>query len=183
MSPKKRQTKKNSPVKNRSKKKTSAAPMPSLMFNDTFSESTPRSPLSLPSSSDFLFESDRTSPRQPRYSNYSSEAKRYLYAGVILISAIIFVLWGWSLKKQIGSINWADLPEKKMLAARPTDWDSMFAEREANRSAQIAKNQLKELVNALSTATSTSSTPATTSSTVPVSSTPKTLPSSQKISQ
>ena len=162
--------------------------MPSLLFNDGTVKNTSRSSpeMKLPPSAEILSATVAKSAPTPRYSNYSPEARRYLWIGVTLLSGIIFLLWGWSLKLQFTAINWNALPEKKLLDVKPTDWNTIFAEREANRSAAAAKAKIRLLITELSAvASSTTSTPSITS-TSPDSDlswpkTPPTLPSSKKL--
>ncbi len=140
--------------------------MPSLVFNEgTITESATSLPIDFPASSELLSASPRT--RTPRYSNYSNEARRFLWAGVLLLTAIIVVLWGWSMKLQFAAINWNSLPEKKLLENNSTDWNKIFAEREAARSEALAKDRVRLLLTELNAlaASSSSATQTTTTAT------------------
>ncbi len=158
--------KKPTPEHKRSKK--SPTPMPSLVFND-----------GLAHSSEPLSSNLHQRPTGPRYSNYSKEARRYLWGGVILLSSIIFLLWGLSLKTQIATINWRTVPEANLIKANPTDWNTIFIEREANRSAAMAKESIRLALTQLNAASSsTTSTPETTTSTDSKLHLPNSLPTS-----
>lgn len=133
--------------------------MPGLIFNNvTVEEDTDNQKKAI--NRNDLIDSLRKSP------NYSPKAKQWMWVGVIGISAIIFVLWGWAMKVQISFFNWNKTPESALLQKNQNNWDTLFVEAKEERQQSLAEKEVKDIVrhvlsNSILSATSTSSTSTT----------------------
>ncbi|PIT87943.1 MAG: hypothetical protein COU31_00040 [Candidatus Magasanikbacteria bacterium CG10_big_fil_rev_8_21_14_0_10_40_10] len=91
----------------------------------------------------------------------NNQAKRLMYLTVFLFTAIIVVLWGWSLKIRIDNLNVSGTPEGQLASNTIENFNNIFADNQAdeNTKQEILKN-LQKIAQQLIT-TSTTSTVAT----------------------
>jgi len=62
-----------------------------------------------------------------RTPEYDPRAKRLMWLGVTIISAIIFALWGWSLAVQFSLFDINRTQEKSLLNTARNEWNSIYA--------------------------------------------------------
>lgn len=111
--------------------------MPGLVFNNVTTQEDIDSQKKTVNRNDII-DSLQKSP------NYSAKAKQWMWIGVIGISAIIFVLWGWAMKTQISFFNWGKTPESALLQKNQTNWDAIFAEAKEQRQQELIKLEVKD---------------------------------------
>ena len=73
---------------------------------------------------------------------------RYMWIGVGIFSAIIFTLWGWSLKMQLASVKWQNAPEQNFINQNKNSWNKIFTndKKDQNKLNQQTQ-QLKNIIN------------------------------------
>lgn len=109
---------------------------------------------------------DQTTPPFKHLGGYNRTAKKIMWFGVIALSLIIIVLWGWAFNLQIALINLTELPEGTLVKKTKIDWDQAFAanKKEINQK-ETAKQEIKTILNQI-VANSATTTTQTNSSTL-----------------
>ncbi|MBI5729100.1 MAG: hypothetical protein HY983_02580 [Candidatus Magasanikbacteria bacterium] len=101
---------------------------------------------------------------------YNRTAKKIMWLGVVSLSLIIIILWGWAFKLRLALVHFAKSPEGELVQKTKTDWDQAFATEHKKTTAQKAnlQQELKTILNqiianavpgATTTQNSTTSTP------------------------
>jgi len=134
-------------------KEAGREPLPSLIYNEVNFEDREEETTEVPK---------KLRPNPPPHPS----AIRWLWTGVICFAAVIILMWGWSLKNQLTTINWKDSSEVKIIDSAKENWEEVFT---GNWSEEVnkmeAKTKLQEVIAAIKQAAITS--PTTTSSTTP----------------
>src|SRR3989344_1038768 len=128
-------------------------PLPSLIYNEVnFNEETEQS-------------EDTPKKIRPNDPPHPS-AVRWLWTGVICFAAVILLMWGWSMKNQLTTINWKDSSETKIINSAKENWEEVFT---GNWSEEVgkmeAKTKLQEVIAAIKQAALTSTTTTTSTTT------------------
>lgn len=95
---------------------------------------------------------------------YNPVARRWMWLGVILVSAIIIIFWGWSLELSVRGVNWHGGSDGQLMTAVQSDWNNAFA---ANQKTVSIQDGISAFVSRLAAAkaalaaTSTTTTDAT----------------------
>ncbi len=98
------------------------------------------------------------------YYKNSGRAYQWMWAGVITVALIIFLLWGWAISSNINSISWNKAQEMNLANQAKKDWDKIFAEtKQKENIKQMVNDVLKQIAAAGITATSTTENSTTTS--------------------
>jgi len=110
-----------------------------------------------------------TAPLIPQ-SGYDQTAKRWMWGGVGALTAIILVLWGWSMRLQFASFSSAKSPEGALVDKTKADWNKIFAEdKQKQINTDTIREQLKNVITQIvtsSTQPAATTTPATTTNTL-----------------
>ena len=164
-------TKRRSKGKKEKKANAGAEPMPSLIFNSVtlakesvekpvVAATTTKTPAAKKATADRK-ENANTRPVFP--GNHG--AKKYMWAGVMGISATIFFLWGFAMVTKISHINIGGTPEGQLAASAKSDWSEIFEKTKAEETKKQVLNQLKNMIGQMM-ATATPSTTLENSTTV-----------------
>lgn len=95
--------------------------------------------------------------------------KRWLWVGVISFMTMIGLLWGWSLKLQIGSYHYSGSAEQHLIDENKQNWETAFKTAEPPAPTETPEQKIKETIAVIMA--NTSSTKNISSSTVVVSTT------------
>ena len=179
MPSKKPHSKKTTP---RKKKSVRAQPMPSLIFGETtMAQPSPvanKKTTAETRPSPGLASSKKTDQETKMFSADYQErqltARRWMWLGVISFSAIIFILWGWSLWFKFSSTNWNRGSDYSLVKNAERDLNQIFSNQTtATLIPERDRTQLKEALRyivdknfastTLTTSSTTESAPTTTS--------------------
>lgn len=81
---------------------------------------------------------------------YGGKTKQWMWLGVIGMSAMIFILWGWSLKTQLSSFSWRNTPEKTLLNRAQTNWDAVYDEtKKSELEKELNKREIKNSIQTM----------------------------------
>ena len=181
----------------RKKKSVKAQPMPSLIFGEaTMSQPSsvaPKKPTveaSLTSQKSHAEMSQNSHVYSANYQERQRAARRWMWLGVISFSAIIFILWGWSLWFKFSSTNWNRGSDYSLVKNAERDLNQIFSNQTTatlipERDRTKLKEALRYIVdkNTVSTTLTTSSTTEsapTTTSTIASSTAPSTTTNIKK---
>ncbi len=106
-------------------------------------------------------------------------ARAYMWAGVLIISALVVMLWVWSLKIELSFYDWKNTPEQNFWQHSRAAWAELFKSNPTELTKQEITDDLKNALQELQTAdfTTTTTTAASATSTANGSSS-NTLPTS-----
>jgi len=92
-------------------------------------------------------------------------ARRYLIFGVVIFLIAIGVLWIWALKIKITNASWKRTTDGQLIQSTAKNWEQIFTDtKNAQDAKQKVKQQLKNILEQLSTTSTTSTaTPGATS--------------------
>lgn len=77
-------------------------------------------------------------------------ARRWLWAGVGVISAAVIFLWGWSLKNQLALLNIGQSPESKIAGKTAASWQALMGKNNAGGvDSGAALKKLRETIQQL----------------------------------
>ena len=98
-------------------------------------------------------------------------ARRLLWLGVVGLSFLMLILWGWSFKMKFAFFDWSTTAEQTMIERNRETWKTLFRERdETKQNKEALKAELKILLEKLrqmsENSTTTSGLGATTTMTV-----------------
>ncbi len=144
-------------------------PLPSLIYNEVNLTEDEEERMKVEE------EPRRLGPNPPPHPS----AVRWLWTGVICFAAVIILMWGWSMKNQLTSINWKDSSEQQLINTTKENWEQVFKgnwREELDKSE--AKTKLQEAIAAFKEAAASES--ATTSSSTASTSTQKNTTTTKK---
>lgn len=95
----------------------------------------------------------------------SPVSTRWMWAGVILVSSIIILFWGWSIKLRLTALNWMASPEQNLIEKNKSAWDKIFFD---HKEKEKELQQLKEIINRIIATSSTIKTETATSTTTTI---------------
>jgi|GEM_PF-5572300 len=105
--------------------------------------------------------------------NNNNRTRGLMWVGVITLSTVIIVLWGWNMTLKISNINFGLTPEKQMVSNAQNDWNKIFEETKTKAGKQQSLSQIKNILKEIANAASTNTTSTIPTSTINIPTTTK----------